>query len=97
MWRYGTAVLLMLVFAYTEAKTIAARIPPGWFATRWSRHGAACDSWGSERTGQVFSYGNRCSSVAVGCQFLASGSPGRAAASRRRQARQQKRCADQGC
>jgi hypothetical protein len=34
---------------------LAARIPPGRFSTRWSRHGAACDSWGSERTGQEFS------------------------------------------
>ena len=34
---------------------LAARIPPGRFATLWSRHGAACDSWGSERTGRAFS------------------------------------------
>jgi len=34
---------------------LAARIPPGRFATLWSRRGAACDSWGSERTGRAFS------------------------------------------
>ena len=32
-----------------------AQIPPGRFATLWSRHGAACDSWDSERTGRAFS------------------------------------------
>jgi hypothetical protein len=34
---------------------LAARIPPGRFAILWSRHGAACDSWGSERTGPASS------------------------------------------
>src|ERR1700730_10894824 len=32
---------------------LAAGIPPGRFATLWSHHGAAWDSWGSERTGRV--------------------------------------------
>jgi hypothetical protein len=34
---------------------LAARIPPDRFATLWSRPGAACDSWGSERTGRALS------------------------------------------
>jgi hypothetical protein len=32
-----------------------AGIPPGPRAILWSRHGAACDSWGSERIGRAFS------------------------------------------
>ena len=52
---------------------LAARIPAGRFAALWSRDGAAWDSWGSKRTGRAYSpYGNRCSSVDVGGQFLTS-------------------------
>lgn len=34
--------------------SLAAVIPPSRFETLWSRHGAALDSWGSERTGRAF-------------------------------------------
>ena len=33
---------------------LAAGIPPSRFAALWSRHAAAWDSWGSERTGRAF-------------------------------------------
>src|SRR5439155_5825268 len=34
---------------------LVAGIPPGRLAILWSRHGAACDSWGSGRIGRAFS------------------------------------------
>jgi hypothetical protein len=52
---------------------LVARNPPARFATLWGRHGAACDSWGSERTGRAFSFGSRRGySVGGRGQFLAS-------------------------
>src|SRR5439155_18715473 len=33
---------------------LVAGIPPDPLAILWSRHGAACDSWGSERIGRAF-------------------------------------------
>ena len=90
MFLIGLGALLVLCGIYTwrallfGGDPLAARIPPGRFATRWSRLGAACDSWGSEQTGQVFSLWRSMQLCCCQVPVSSLGPPGRAA-SRRRQ------------
>jgi hypothetical protein len=61
MFLIGLGALLVLGGILYIARAAIWRGPlsgpdsSGRFATVWSRHGAACDSWGSERTGWAFS------------------------------------------
>jgi hypothetical protein len=60
MFLIGLGALLVLggvlykTQCHLAGDRLAARIPPGGrFAVLWSRHGAAWDSWGSERIGRI--------------------------------------------
>jgi hypothetical protein len=82
----GLGALLVLGGFLYMARAAIWRVPPGRFATLWSRHGQRAILRARNELAGHSPYGNRCNSVGVGGQFLASATDAYAGNEQRRAA-----------